>query len=93
MCTLNICNVQGLCSNSTVRVLLLRGNNMSGASVSLLGRLLRQNNTLTRLSLEWNCVGLDQDCFADLCDGLLYNNGLETLDIRNNQLTQQEQTT
>ena len=27
---------------------------------SSLGRLLRHNQTITRLSLQWNCIGLDQ---------------------------------
>ena len=55
----------------------------------LLGRLLRLNSSITRLSLAWNCIGLDQDYFAGLCAGLASNKGLQVMDLRNNQLTHQ----
>ena len=55
----------------------------------LIGQLLRLNSSITRLSLEWNCVELDQDCFAGLCAGLASNKGLQVMDLRNNQLTHQ----
>ena len=47
------------------------------------------NSTIAKLSLEWNCVGLDQDSFAGLCAGLSGNKGLQAIDLRNNQLTHQ----
>ena len=81
--------VQGLAQNTSVKSVYLKGNNISGNTVVLLGRLLRLNSSLTRLSLEWNCVGLDQDCFAGLCAGLASNKGLQVMDLRNNQLTHQ----
>ena len=81
--------LQGLAKNTSIKSVFLKGNNISGNSVVLLGRLLRLNNTITRLSLEWNCVGLDQDCFAGLCAGLASNKGVQVMDLRNNQLTHQ----
>ena len=80
---------KGLARNSSIKILLLKGNNISGNTVVLLGRLLRLNSSITRLSLEWNCVGLDHDCFAGLCAGLASNQSLQVLDLRNNQLSHQ----
>ena len=81
--------LKGLAKNTSVKSVFLKGNNISGNTVVLLGRLLRLNCSITRLSLEWNCVGLDQDCFAGLCAGLASNKGLQVMDLRNNQLTHQ----
>jgi Ran GTPase-activating protein (RanGAP) involved in mRNA processing and transport len=80
---------KGLAKNTSVKSVYLKGNNISGNTVVLLGQLLRLNGSITRLSLEWNCVGLEQDCFAVLCAGLGSNKGLQVMDLRNNQLTHQ----
>ena len=81
--------MQGLSKNKSVKALYLKGNNISGNTVVQLGKLLRLNWTITKLSLEWNCVGLDHDCFLGLCAGLASNKGLQSMDLRNNQLTHQ----
>ena len=81
-------------SNTSVKTVFMKGNNISGNTVrysfelhttsykpffikfthsvrfsfefplkhqtSSLGRLLRHNQTISRLSLQWNCIGLDQ---------------------------------
>ena len=39
-----------------------------------------------RLLLEWNCLGATKDSFIVFCESLASNQGLEVLDLRNNQL-------
>ena len=41
------------------------------------------------LCLEWNCVGLMDNAFAVLCEGLGSNSCLQILDLRNNQISHQ----
>ena len=65
-----------------MRVLHLGGNNMTGGCVAALGDLLRASPGLARLHLEWNCVGGDQEAFAQLCSGLAASSSLELLDLR-----------
>ena len=81
--------LKGLAKNTSIKTVNLKGNNISGNTVVMLGRLLRLNCSITGLSLEWNCVGLEEDCFAGLCAGLASNKGLQVMDLRNNQLTHQ----
>merc|ERR1719422_803319 len=42
---------------------------------------------MTKLYLEWNCLGQDQEAFSQFCSGLAGNTSLEVLDLRNNQLS------
>ena len=55
---------------------------MSGSCVVQLGDLLRANNNLLKLHLEWNCVGQHSESFAQFCSGLASNNSLESLNLR-----------
>ena len=68
--------------NTSIRTLYLTGNNMSGSCVVQLGDLLRVNNNIVKLHLEWNCVGQDTESFAQLCSGLATNNSLQSLNLR-----------
>ena len=68
--------------SSSIRTLYLSGNNMSGSCVVQLGDLLRANNNLLKLHLEWNCVGQHSESFAQFCSGLASNNSLESLNLR-----------
>ncbi|XP_041473146.1 leucine-rich repeat-containing protein 45-like [Lytechinus variegatus] len=78
--------LHGLCSNTSIRVLDLKGNNMRGAGAEALGKLFRQNHSIKRICLEWNAVGVDGSRFANLAEGVSANDSLEVLDLRNNQI-------
>ncbi|XP_078135300.1 leucine-rich repeat-containing protein 45 isoform X3 [Sander vitreus] len=76
----------GLFGNTTVKVLDLKGNNLRSTGAELLGKLLARNNTLRRLVLEWNALGVWDEAFSLFCDGLASNSVLTQLDLRNNQI-------
>ncbi|XP_012888549.1 PREDICTED: leucine-rich repeat-containing protein 45, partial [Dipodomys ordii] len=78
---------QGLCANSVVQVLDLKGNNLRAAGAEALGKLLRQNQSIQSLTLEWNSLGTGEDAFAIFCGGLAANSALRQLDLRNNQIS------
>ncbi|XP_064126558.1 leucine-rich repeat-containing protein 45 isoform X3 [Loxodonta africana] len=78
--------LQGLCSNTVVRLLDLKGNNLCGMGAEVLGKLLRQNKSLQSLTLEWNNLGTWEEAFATFCTGLGANATLRQLDLRNNQV-------
>ncbi|KAK1162242.1 leucine-rich repeat-containing protein 45-like [Acipenser oxyrinchus oxyrinchus] len=79
----------GLCSNTTVKVLDLKGNNMRAVGSEALGKLLRQNKSIRRLTLEWNALGMWGEAFSIFCEGLGSNKALKQLDLRNNQINHQ----
>ncbi|KAF7647410.1 hypothetical protein LDENG_00172820 [Lucifuga dentata] len=76
----------GLCGNTTVKVLDLKGNNLRSAGAEALGKLLARNKTLQRLVLEWNALGVWDEAFSCFCEGLASNSVLTHLDLRNNQI-------
>ncbi|XP_069374189.1 leucine-rich repeat-containing protein 45 isoform X3 [Paralichthys olivaceus] len=76
----------GLCGNTTVKILDLKGNNLKSAGVEVLGTLLACNKTLHRLALEWNALGVWDEAFSPFCQGLASNSVLTQLDLRNNQI-------
>uniref|UniRef100_A0A2K6FT69 Leucine rich repeat containing 45 n=1 Tax=Propithecus coquereli TaxID=379532 RepID=A0A2K6FT69_PROCO len=78
---------QGLCTNTVVRLLDLKGNNLQAAGAEALGKLLRQNKSIQSLTLEWNHLGACEDAFATFCGGLAANGALQQLDLRNNQIS------
>ncbi|XP_075418507.1 leucine-rich repeat-containing protein 45 isoform X2 [Tenrec ecaudatus] len=79
--------LQGLCSNSVVRLLDLKGNNLCAVGAEALGKLLKQNKSIQSLTLEWNNLGAWEEAFATFCAGLGANSNLRQLDLRNNQVT------
>nr|XP_023676597.1 leucine-rich repeat-containing protein 45 [Paramormyrops kingsleyae] len=81
--------LSGLCSNTTVKVLDLKGNNMKGTGAEAVGKLLVRNKVLRRLTLEWNALGMWEEGFSIFCDGLGSNSCLMQLDLRNNQINHQ----
>ncbi|XP_062030740.1 leucine-rich repeat-containing protein 45 isoform X3 [Lepus europaeus] len=81
--------LRGLCANTAVRLLDLKGNNLRASGAEALGRLLRQNKSIQSLTLEWNSLGAWEDAFAAFCGGLAANEALRQLDLRNNQISHQ----
>ncbi|KAI5617649.1 leucine-rich repeat-containing protein 45 [Silurus asotus] len=81
--------LKGLCFNTTVKLLDLKGNNLRGAGAEALGKLLMRNKTLQRLVLEWNAIGMWEEGFSVFCEGLASNSSLTQLDLRNNQINHQ----
>ncbi|XP_014720092.1 leucine-rich repeat-containing protein 45 isoform X5 [Equus asinus] len=79
--------LQGLCTNTTVRFLDLKGNNLRAAGAEALGKLLRQSKSIQSLTLEWNNLGTWEDAFATFCRALASNGSLQQLDLRNNQIS------
>ncbi|XP_012590199.1 PREDICTED: leucine-rich repeat-containing protein 45, partial [Condylura cristata] len=79
--------LQGLCANSVVRCLDLKGNNLRAAGAAALAGLLRQNKSIERLTLEWNSLGVCEDAFASFCAALTANGALRQLDLRSNQIS------
>ncbi|KAK7065443.1 Leucine-rich repeat-containing protein 45 [Halocaridina rubra] len=76
----------GLCGNASFKTVSLKGNNIQGNATHALAKMLRHNSALTRLSLEWNSLGVCSESFAAFCEALGSNSTLQYLDIRSNQL-------
>nr|XP_056715431.1 leucine-rich repeat-containing protein 45 [Euleptes europaea] len=81
--------LHGLCTNSVVKSLDLKGNNLRAVGAEALGKLLRQNKSIRSLTLEWNNLGIWEESFALFCEGLGANGTLQRLDLRNNQINHQ----
>uniref|UniRef100_A0A8D2EV50 Leucine-rich repeat-containing protein 45 n=1 Tax=Theropithecus gelada TaxID=9565 RepID=A0A8D2EV50_THEGE len=79
--------LRGLCANTVLRFLDLKGNNLRAAGAEALGKLLQQNKSIKSLTLEWNSLGTWDDAFATFCGGLAANGTLQQLDLRNNQIS------
>ncbi|KAK8387574.1 hypothetical protein O3P69_018250 [Scylla paramamosain] len=76
----------GLCGNSSVKTLVLKGNCIQGNSTDALAKMLRHNSRIVRLSLEWNNLGLHPESFGSFCGALVKNSCVQYLDLRSNQL-------
>ncbi|NWI87696.1 LRC45 protein, partial [Pitta sordida] len=81
--------LHGLCSNTTVKSLDLKGNNLRTVGAEALGKLLSHNKSIRSLTLEWNSLGMWEEGFSFFCQGLGANNVLQRLDLRNNQINHQ----
>ena len=80
--TLGILLEKGVAKSASIRVLNLKGSDLDGRTVSLLGKVLQVNNSLLRMSLEWNNIGVNLEAFSAFCSGLQANIKLETLNLR-----------
>ncbi|XP_012264971.2 leucine-rich repeat-containing protein 45-like [Athalia rosae] len=81
------CILNALCEGSNITSLNLKGNNINGPVIALLGQVLIHNNTLKQLNLEWNSVGSHVDSFTKFCEGLTKNHNIQELDLRYNQIS------
>ncbi|KAJ7315942.1 hypothetical protein JRQ81_002104 [Phrynocephalus forsythii] len=81
--------LHGLCSNTVVKALDLKGNNLRAVGAEALGKVLRQNKSIRSLTLEWNNLGIWEESFSRFCEGLGANSHLQRLDVRNNQINHQ----
>ncbi|ODM97794.1 Leucine-rich repeat-containing protein 45 [Orchesella cincta] len=80
--------LDGVSKNTHLEVFELRGNNIQFANMlEPLGTMLKVNSNLKSLIMEWNQIGCTKDAFQIFCDGLSINSGLEHLDLRNNQIS------
>uniref|UniRef100_A0A8D3BUQ5 Leucine rich repeat containing 45 n=1 Tax=Scophthalmus maximus TaxID=52904 RepID=A0A8D3BUQ5_SCOMX len=64
------------------------GNNLRSGGAEVLGKLLARNQSLRRLVLEWNALGVWDEAFSLFCEGLASNSMLTQLDLSNNQINQ-----
>ncbi|KAJ3109086.1 Leucine-rich repeat-containing protein 45 [Phlyctochytrium planicorne] len=76
-------------TNTTLRVLDMRGNNIRSDGATALSQMLKVNSSLERLLLEWNCIGIWETGAKALGDALPVNQHLEHLDLRNCKIGQQ----
>lgn len=76
----------GLCGNSSVKTLVLKGNCIQSNTTIALAKMLRHNSTIVRLSLEWNNMGLHPESFASFCEALAKNSTVQHVDLRSNHL-------
>lgn len=70
-----LCSV--LRNNKKVVYLNLKGGNIQSKGASAIGALLKSNNTLKTLILEWNSIGLLDQGVHDIADALKVNHTLE----------------
>ncbi|XP_052068540.1 leucine-rich repeat-containing protein 45-like [Mytilus californianus] len=76
----------GFAHNSYCKSLDMKGNNIRGAGAEALGKMLHHNQSLLKLCLEWNALGMLDNSFSLFCEGLGSNECLQALDLRNNQI-------
>ena len=82
-----LCEV--IAAGSSITALDLRGCNIRTGGAAALAKLLQTNNTLRTLDLEWNGIGSSDEAVAIIADALAVNQGLTSLDLRNNSVSPQ----
>ncbi|KAJ3367784.1 Leucine-rich repeat-containing protein 45 [Kappamyces sp. JEL0680] len=73
-------------SNATLTYLDLRGNSIRSDGAIALGQMLKVNNKLESLFLEWNCLGIWDNGIRAISEALSINETLRVLDLRNNKV-------
>lgn len=79
---------EGLIGNSTLKELILTGNDLNNAACSALAHLLKQNTSLKRLALGANTAGVEEG-MDEICKALLDNTTLDWLDIKGNTVNRE----
>ena len=62
----------------------LKANNIGERGATYLAYMLQENDSIKKISLEWNNVGLSDTGLAAICQSLYHNTSLQELDFRNN---------
>eukprot|EP00347_Sterkiella_histriomuscorum_P016662 403352336 len=75
-------------SHSHISKLDLKGNNIGERGAIYLSQLLQENDSIRKISLEWNCVGVTDGGVQAICSALHHNTSVQELDLRNNQIQQ-----
>lgn len=52
----------------------------------MLAQIFNENDSIKKLSLEWNNIGISDSGVQALCTGLLHNTSMTELDLRNNKI-------
>jgi hypothetical protein len=64
----------------------LKANNIGERGVTHLAQLVQENDSIKKMSLEWNNIGLSDIGLATFCQAIVHNCALQELDLRNNQI-------
>ncbi len=54
----------------------LKGNNIGERGVSFIAQLMQENDSIKKLSLEWNNIGLSDTGLGALCASLYHNTSI-----------------
>jgi Ran GTPase-activating protein (RanGAP) involved in mRNA processing and transport len=63
-------------SHNHITKLDLKGNNIGERGACYLAQLLQENDSIKKLSLEWNNIGLSDTGLQTLCSSLHHNTSL-----------------
>lgn len=62
----------------------LKANNINERGAIYLSQFLQENDSIKKLSLEWNNIGCSDTGLQAICTALYHNTSLQELDLRNN---------
>lgn len=77
----------GFFHTKSLKTLDLKGNNLRSSGAEIVGLFLTKNTSVRCLRLDWNSLGLWGSGLGKLAEGLVINQTLLVLDLRNNQIS------
>lgn len=77
----------GLAHTRALETIDLKGNNLRCTGAEMVGIFLKRNTSVRCLRLDWNSLGLWGSGLGTLAEGLVINQTLVMLDLRNNQIS------